>query len=218
MNEKTCERNLIPGFDEIRLRESTRYWVVETLKDRYAFLTSLTFVINYPYHGRHRPISRGSNQIDRTNTPSGPPSMARTPPLHFFAPPPHIPQVETVVEALQVGSDDTILYKGGAIARLEGAVRSDGQVQIARLASTPPTDFERDAPSLSFTKQRECAEKYARWAAARNGTNEVPVGILYLFAPKCLLDDVVEIYGNELKEFVWCNRLDLDTSPSSGLR
>lgn len=51
MDEKTCDRIVTPGFDDIRLCQTAKYWVLETVKDRYAFLNALDFLITHQIMG-----------------------------------------------------------------------------------------------------------------------------------------------------------------------
>ncbi|KAI9696705.1 MAG: hypothetical protein M1836_005067 [Candelina mexicana] len=209
-------RILTPGFEDIRFSESAKHWVVDTIKARHAFLKTLNRYINDDFvwdnpSGYSQPPGQQAEAglaIDRTKTPGGPPSEAKRPQMQWMAPPTPLPQVKSKVVDQKVKNDETLLFKGGDLARLETAIGERGLI-LENLASELPTDFSRRAGCLYFTKQLGVARRYAEFASRRMNGDVVPVAILNVITPNEKLADALEVTGNHWADYVWANRLQL---------
>ena len=207
-------RILSPGFDDVRYSETAKFWVLDTIKGRHAFLKSLNRYIidnvasDAPGRDPQQPGSEAETGlgINRTKTPGGPASKAKRPTMQWMAPPTSAPQVKTKVIDKAVKFDKTILFKGGDLARLNSAIGERGHI-LENLASTPPTDLSRRAGCLYFAKHIVVARRYAGFASRRMGEGVVPVGILYIIIPNEKLADSVEVIASHWGDYVWTNRL-----------
>ncbi|KZF20519.1 hypothetical protein L228DRAFT_249276 [Xylona heveae TC161] len=103
-----------------------------------------------------------------------------------------------------------VLYKGGDLVRLESALTLEPNKKgLLRIMTHPPTDLSSLELRLYFTSQHEIAEKYAGYAHVRNEGGR-GAGILHAEIPTRFLADIVDIYGEEWREFVWCCRQIID--------
>ena len=108
-----------------------------------------------------------------------------------------------------------MLYKGGALERLESVFREDESLDFFALASNPPTDFSFFDKGLYLTMQAELAWKYAQWAARAVDGMVVPVGMIQVAIPKPLLASTFELVGEDWTKYVWTARHNAESPPSN---
>ncbi|KAI9827086.1 MAG: hypothetical protein M1826_006450 [Phylliscum demangeonii] len=140
-----------PGFDNVRFRARPQHWVIETLKDRTAFLRSISNSIVHPELGRKRAVSRTGLDVDRSITPRGSPEAAGSLP--------HRP-------------DEVILFKSGVEAWLALAIPPDGRLLLGAVATMRPTDFADVELLVYFTPQVECGGRMRSGPTGEIATEE----------------------------------------------
>lgn len=222
MSKDMRDRILDPEFKDLRLTQSARYWVKDTINEAFYFLTTLS----------SRMEQRLASQAPRVNSPDSslPPRPAIRPeqsrgargasrggrgggqqrgrgggrggrgggqqPLpDGRAPHPPPERVENRI----------MLFKGGLEARLERCFRDDRTVMFGPLQSKPPTDFHpANSTYLYLTKYHDAALMYANYAVRR--TPEAKTAVLHVAVPNELLSDSREIFGNDWRDLVWSSR------------
>lgn len=128
----------------------------------YEFLESLDDVIKTPSRGVDRPASlmTQGGKLKRL-AKTGPEVQERganggkLPPKFEFK---SGPSVATKASELPQDVEGCrIMYKGGAMKRLESAFQANRMLDFAELRSQPPTDFSSTGRGLYFTKLVEVA-------------------------------------------------------------
>lgn len=209
-------RIMDPEFADMRLSGSLKYWIVQMLEDRYHFLLTLDDVIKEPPTktlGKKTSSLGLDNKIFTKAGPAVPPrSSSKAPALGAFDPPK--PDIATATdEPPNSLPDHLMLWKGGAMTRLESLIREDKTLNFQALASTPPGDFSSISRGLYLTKHEQVAYRYAEWAHKLVDGDAVPVGLLRVAIPREYLVSSHELVGEEWREFVWANR-NLESSPA----
>lgn len=202
------KRILHPDYNQVRLTETSMYWVLQTVTDLFDFLVTLNPKLENTAISRSQSVSLASRLVLNTEESSSSRSgvtSERTP--TSIATQSSSEVKATLAECLQKPGE-TLLFKGGAINRLQKAIVRD-TIKLGNVFSIPPTDFSDQKILWYFTKQRSVAELYANWASNRLGKERVEVGIMSVVFSDDLLTESKEIYGMDYKEFVWHNRLQL---------
>ena len=211
------ERIMHPDFATIRLGQSAMGWVIETVQDRYHWLESLdsniTSAARRPGQGSTA-SGPSSTSAARVVTPSGPPSAAiRPPPLGVFQIPANQPQSAAAASEPTLKPGQRFLYKGGSKVRLREALPAfaDGNPMLDSLRTFGNADFSIDV-GWYFTKQRDTAELYARYALERGGRAE-EAAILTIAIDNELLEAQVPVEGDLWRQYVWSKRLHNKVAP-----
>ncbi|KZF24881.1 hypothetical protein L228DRAFT_57708 [Xylona heveae TC161] len=258
---------LDPEFDEIRLRQTAAFWVLDTIEDTYAYLSMMSPCIsgNVSFASfvsdatspapstataeTHVPSIFSEESVGQPSTPISTYSGSQQDPAGASkgkgkrrakseaAPAPEKPAEKTAkVEASSPPSGSksrealslttaapkpqeavTVLYKGGISSRLKKAVPdedTDGNRGLASLTTKPPSDFGAGATfRVYFTKDIKVAEMYANWAGRRSIQEDKHMGILQVTVPTRLLENAVQIYGDDWKRFVLCGRRERAAIP-----
>ncbi|TKA70258.1 hypothetical protein B0A55_07767 [Friedmanniomyces simplex] len=196
---------LKPEYKDFRMLGTAETWAKEIVADSYEWLLDLDRIITY------RRSQRGQNPSVRPYSPSlnVTPSPAIEPtsrPSSSSGQLPY-PLLETSVVLPTEIPEYTMLYKGGTTRRLEKvwADGTGGRLELPNLYSKPPTDFHPQNPHiLYFTKQKQCAEVYAKMA--EDIKDPVPAGILHVAVPKEMLSQAISIVGTDFKQLVFESR------------
>ncbi|KAM4057486.1 hypothetical protein HRG_010777 [Hirsutella rhossiliensis] len=199
MSDDFCRRVLDPAFDSVRLTECACFWALDTIDEAFAYLSSLDHRIQQKR--RMQEISRMGSPDESVLPRPGirsqglqPGGAAPIPTLALVATPPP-EQVE----------GRTMFYKGGSQIRLESCVADDGTINMFARRSSAPTDFHlTNGHYVYLTKQREIAHTYARFVEARVPSSKA--AILQIAIPRDLVDDPLEIFGDDWRELIWHSR------------
>lgn len=197
-------------YNNVRLTETAKFWVLDTVTAKYLFLCGLSMNVL----GRHTResgfVTLQSRMAEKnveleTKTKGGKLKIGESS---------RAPQsvIATTTDQYSAHEAETVLYKGGKMKRLLNAINQQvtpNILDLESLGSTPPTDFERIGFALYFTKQKLLAEEFVGYAAERFDNGKwVEVGLLTLAIPTSMLANSVEIYGSDWKEYVWRQRLN----------
>ena len=194
-------RNAIldPGFEQIRLSETCKFWVIDAFELRYQSLEGLGEESRWrARHAQRRGKQEASEEISLLG---GYRSQRNEPCYTEF--PERVPGF-------------TRLYKGSRTSRFSTVLYNDEQgkkvLELVRANSgTRPTDFQAIAGGLAlyFTPQLHIAEQYARWDKKRAPTHstavffmDVPNNFISEWKPRILK-------GDEWKKLVHASRAKL---------
>ncbi|MCJ1424317.1 hypothetical protein MMC29_002204, partial [Sticta canariensis] len=101
-------------------------------------------------------------------------------------------QTSTMVDEELAKADETILFKGGSLTRLQRAIKSGSNIL------PPPSDLTQNQPLWYFTKKQSVADVYADWLRNGLGKEKVEVGILSVVIANDLLKNFVQFYDNDI--------------------
>lgn len=69
--------------------------------------------------------------------------------------------------------DHVILYKGKAARYAKKMILDNGEIDLEPLSTSREGDFERERDTQYFTREKETALKYVRWAEVRNSDSDI---------------------------------------------
>ena len=209
MTSNFQNRIMDPEFEDMRKMGTAKGWVLEAIETRYVFLQQLDNIIETPALG----VARKTSYLDLQGNfqPGRPPiperqSSKKLPAMGIFKYPTKVSSSTTVDQPKVSLEDHKILYKGGALCRLQKIQMENGQLNFAKILSPSPGDFDGFVGGLYFNKQSQVAHRYAKWAEKVVDGKVVPVGIMRVAVPNDLLTSIAEIYGTDWQEFVYANR------------
>ncbi|OQD98083.1 hypothetical protein PENSOL_c010G06911 [Penicillium solitum] len=158
-------------FRHIRLTQSCKFWVQDTLKLRYRGLEEVQEASRERERATQREASRPG-----TNNP-GPPAQRSISESLRSAP---WMSPETALSSFATGAaankpGEIQLYKGMDKAWINDLFRGDGSVHFGCLASRSPADFSSKQVGIYFAVDREVAVYYACYAKRRSGVNAVVI-------------------------------------------
>ena len=218
ITQTLCQQILDPQFTDLRLTQNARFWVLDTIKAKFDFLSALDGIIIGSTPRVLGPISL-EVRLGRSKKCS----YAETKLLKNKAK--RRPETQLVIPLTQQSLLDTefLLLKGGDCGRLNRVIRLKTDRKdvnrIANALSIPPGDFTGLNRALYCTTQMQAAYHYAGYAKARlrtSGKDFIAVGVLHILIPKELMAGAVDIHedkwkGDIWKEYVWNHRLQLTT-------
>jgi hypothetical protein len=195
-----------PHFADIRLSNSSWYWIQDTIEMRYAGLQDIqrislarekqlrkTASQSGPAHGGREGNSGGQNT---TTGSSSPPMQGGQGPVGV--------SVDVWGSARAIAARNapghTVLYRGMDKGRVTGLLDETGALSgsIAKLLSTPPADFSSREQDFYFTPSYQVAERYALYAK-RRATCESVVIVRF-----CIKNAAIEALGDaEIQHVYW---------------
>ena len=194
-------------YNHIRLSETAKFWVLDTVTDKYRFLSGLSNTLlgrGIKQTGFVSLQSRLANKAEASQWKKSSKESQRDQTSRPLV-------VASTTDEMYAQEEEIVMYKGGKMSRLRNAISEEQaakDVHLQALASTPPTDFERAGFSLYFTKEKVLAEEFVGYAAERlDGGKWVELGMLSVALPTKVLASMVEIYESDWKQFVWKMRL-----------
>ena len=195
IRKSTRDGILNPKFKSLRLSQTARFWVLETLEDGWDVLMSADQAVRgrrghfreraeRRYRGRARQEESFEEEAGKRGTPI----------------------LESRTLTPMDLADSNTFYKGGAKIRLNRAYgeATDEGLMMESLLSTPPGDFSRDRRILYLTPQRQVAYQYAEFSSSR--FPEAAHGILHLAVAKDFLPAPQQLVGNDWADLVWVCR------------
>ncbi|KAF2002606.1 hypothetical protein P154DRAFT_593613 [Amniculicola lignicola CBS 123094] len=124
-------------FESLRLTQSLKYWVADSIQTRWDSLNELNErVVQHLNLKPGTPHLRGGVDTDRQ-------TFQRNLPGHVT------------------------LYRATTKSRLKDVVKKDGKVNLAIARSSPPGDFNSDFSALYFTREEEVVKQYAKFCRRR---------------------------------------------------
>lgn len=219
-----------PGFKELRMKESCRHWIKDTLEIRLAGLMEIQRASREREMGirraTNRPVTYGGNggSAASDGKPSASSSQGRSGPST---------QGHRSVSGMQrdntpgisVNSWDSetarrvrdipghlTLYRGTDLGRIQNLFNPDGSLNCFEgLKSWPPTDFSQNRGMFYFTPNVSVAEYYAAYAKRRAGCEAIIMVALVIlhFAIESLEEgDKLELYwGPRWRQLVWRSKV-----------
>ncbi|KAL2415602.1 hypothetical protein ABEF95_000566 [Exophiala dermatitidis] len=163
-----------PVFKNIRLSETCRFWVRDTMEIRYGGLEEIQKASRERAMGLQRAALRPGNtsQIVAGASQGASGSGSRSFSASQRTQPGISPHTAMSAEAIASMNAPiyTVLFKGISKTRLQGLLDEDGNLSdITALLSPPPTDFLGRESGYYFTVEREVAVRYASYAKRRDG-------------------------------------------------
>ena len=217
---KELQDNMMdPRYKPIRLTQSLRYWLLDTLSMRYETLKEIQLASNE----RARTARRSETRPGGASTPhqqkhlasSGPTERARNISSSFYSAPGVSSATSSAAIVQQSPAGHLNLYKGGSHSRLHDIFDDDGSIRALSSLQSRPGDFNSTQMAAYFAVDLEVARKYAAWAKKRD-TNGMAV-ILCVQIPNVLIESLTAeekqlLYWptEEWRSLVWnCRRGDL---------
>jgi hypothetical protein len=208
-------RIMDPNYEEMRRYDTVKEWAPEMIEMRYEFLRQLDHTIQDPSLGVHGQAAHLGDDgklysgrpivPPRTHGKSSSSSSQKSPVATFKTTP--APSISTSFAQPPSKLDGhKILLKGSIIGRLKKIDIAGENLNFRNITSTPSGDFSDLVGGLYFTKNPQVAWKYADWARKFVDGQVVPVGIMHIAIPNELFDSMLEVHGNDWKEFVFANR------------
>lgn len=158
-------------FRHIRLTQSCKFWVQDTLKLRYRGLEEVQEASRERERATQRQASRPG-----INNPGPPAQRSISESLRsalWMSPETALSSFATGAAANKPG--EIQLYKGMDKACINDLFRGDGSVHFGCLASRSPADFSSKQVGIYFAVDREVAVYYACYAKRRSGVNAVVI-------------------------------------------
>lgn len=204
-------RLMAPEAKEMRLMASVKEWTIQMITMRCEFLESLDDVIKTPSRGVDRPAGRitqsgmlGRLDKNKPEIPERGSSAGKPPSEGNFQSGPSV--ATKAVQPPEGVEDCQMLYKGGAMKRLESIFKANGALDFKEIRSESPTDFSSNIRGLYLTKQAEGAWADAQMTARLVEGLVVPVGILQVAIPNRLLSSAYGLVGQDWRRYVWICR------------
>ncbi|KAL2017247.1 hypothetical protein VTK56DRAFT_2406 [Thermocarpiscus australiensis] len=213
-NQRLCDAIMDSDADDLRKTQSASDWVLDTIDISWQFLEGLDERIRK----KHNAMQDTRDHLVSPSPDSQPrPAIRQQPGLLGTYREPSVLRTAAFEPVPSSVEGRTMLFKGGAMARLASVFNDDGPLNLPQLWSSSPTDFHRDRRNLPyFTKHFEVAETYAKYAVRRVSQEEAVV--LHFVVPSELLEDHREIFSREWQELVFWSRgpasFDTFTIPS----
>lgn len=98
-----------------------------------------------------------------------------------------------------------MFFKGGLESCLKECVDANGNIDLAQLRTTPPSDFHPTSSALLYlTKNKYVARMYAGFAERRMSVEKGAV--MQIAIPQDLVSAPVEVYGEDWRDLIWNSR------------
>ena len=98
-----------------------------------------------------------------------------------------------------------MFFKGGSETRLKSCVEANGDINLARIYSTPPSDFHPTSPTLLYmTKDYSVANMYAGFVERRFSNEKSAV--MHIAVPHDLVSAPMEVLGEDWQDLIWHSR------------
>lgn len=210
MTKAFRKRIMSQRYNRVRLSETAKFWVVDTVEAKYTFLMGL-FNKVLGRHVKQTEFVSLQSRMAKVKVEQEGKKTGKELKIGESSKASHS-LIASTTDQFSAQEAEMVMYKGGKMKRLLNAINqklTPSTIDLESLASTPPTDFERVGFSLYFTKQKSLAEEFVGYAAERLDNGKwVEVGLLTLTIPTSMLANMVEIDGSAWKEYVWRQRLN----------
>ncbi|KAL8832360.1 MAG: hypothetical protein Q9191_000317 [Dirinaria sp. TL-2023a] len=201
--DNDAEAILAEEFADIRTTATAKFWIMDTIETAWHTLLSIKRLAKQQSHE----IRQGMEAKRRLGAqyPLQPPSPTHLRGGRLPEPTPYMDRTPGA----------TTLYKGVDVWRTQPMNPAANDIDISRLASTPPTDFVgRPGAVFYFTTERSVAERYCKYAKRRESIHSTC--IVEMSVPNSLIKQAnlaVVPFGNEWKQLVWHSRRGTKSLP-----
>jgi hypothetical protein len=94
-----------------------------------------------------------------------------------------------------------MFFKGGNEKRLKACIDANGDIKLARIRTSPPSDFHPTSPTLLYlTKDHHVANMYAGFAERR--FNSRKGAVMHIAVPHDLVSAPVEVFGEDWQDLI----------------
>ena len=200
---------LDPSCKEIRLTESCKFWLIDTIRSRYACLQ----LIQAASRDRAREQARAASRPGEESMMRASPSTTSPRTISGSFPSVGLSEISSLSAIVQQNAPGKIvLYKGGTVTSFDGLLDHTGNVDEMNV---PFTRRDCDLTSLTlgayFAVDYDVAVRYARWTKRRD--TQQPACIIRIDVQNSALEaldasEKVSIYwpSGEWHTLVWTGR------------
>lgn len=98
-----------------------------------------------------------------------------------------------------------MFFKGDNEKRLKACIETNGDINLARIRTTPPSDFHPTSATLLYlTKDYYVASMYAGYAERRFHSGKGAV--MHIAVPHDLVSAPMEVFGEDWQDLIWHSR------------
>lgn len=185
INEKLRNAILMPEFEDIRYSQSAQYWATDSIGMNYEALITTNERLREEMHAqytldqRRRPGYTFSSKDQPQHSSSSNPSQGKGKSKESASKPTKPPATSVAVDVKQgpiCPLGYATLWKGISKKRCTGFIDPVTQaLDVAKLASTSPSDFSSKSNLVYFTPQKVVADRYASWAKHKAPNAEIAI-------------------------------------------
>ncbi|KAI9844964.1 MAG: hypothetical protein M1838_001948 [Thelocarpon superellum] len=217
INQTLQDAILNPEYEEIRFTQSCKFWLLDTMGDKYSFLLDMPERIrdgtatmhSIRERAKRRKPAASFSQSSSLATPATPPQAGDDSGVSMptSSATPSAPAVATTVETPLSLPGHTTLWRAGTLSGATSFYDIATQKIDLYAISMSPGDFCGPIRRTYWTPQKETAERYARFAMSRKDFE--PAAILQVFVPDSFLATlkIAEVwFGDDWKKLIWASR------------
>jgi hypothetical protein len=222
INQSLQNAIMTPSCKDMRLMESCKYWLLDTVSAKYASLKEIQATSRERAMAARRAATRSGNSGSGSGSqyalPPGqiPSSSGNRSTSEIFNGTPGMSTVTTSSPAARANAQGrTVLYRGGYSTTILKIFDEQGSAigdKMGELQATRPGDFNSTKNAVYMAINFEVAQKYAFWCKKRDPSSAVSV--LRMEIPNAAIEGLsdeerLRIYwpSQEWKQLVWiCRR------------
>ena len=190
---------LDPKYARVRATHPLKYWLLDTFDLRQRALNEITKKSGERKAERKKKKQKMSKEVQTADVSA------------LSLNEPSRPSAANLAAAPPLKSSHILLWKGLDVARTDGLLKSNGELDdLQTILSLPPGDFNGTSSVWYFNVSRDIAEMYAAWAMARIEKQAGNVCLVAVQVPQALINDMksYELYfsSDEWKRVVYAGR------------